>query len=82
LKDAIIIQHTLKKIELQVVIDEKQRNIGPSVEEIFSVLRQGLQEKLGSNVEIITKEVKKIDRQKARIIQKLDRKKLKITGYA
>ncbi len=82
LKDAIIIQHTLKKIELQLVIDEKQRNIGPSVEEIFSVLKQGLQEKLGSNVEIITKEVKKIDRQKARIIQKLDREKLKITGYA
>ncbi|UCF50082.1 MAG: phenylacetate--CoA ligase family protein [Thermoplasmatales archaeon] len=81
LKDAIIIQHSLKKIELQVVIDEKQRDIGPSVEKIFSVLRQGLQEKLGSNVEIITKEVKKIDRQKARIIQKLDREKLKITGY-
>ncbi len=82
LKDAIIIQHSLKKIELQVVIDEKQRNIGPSVEEIFSVLKKGLQEKLGSNVEIIIKEVKKIDREKPRIIQKLDRDKLKITGYA
>ncbi|KYK30282.1 MAG: hypothetical protein AYK22_04045 [Thermoplasmatales archaeon SG8-52-3] len=82
LKDAIIIQHSLKKIELQVVIDEKQRNIGPSVEKIFSVLRQGLKEKLGKNVEIITKEVKKIDREKPRVIQKLDMKKLKITGYA
>ena len=82
LKDAIIIQHSLKKIELRVVIDEKQRNIGPSVEEIFSVLRNGLQSKIGPDVEIITKEVKKIDREKPRIIQKIDRKKLKITGYA
>lgn len=82
LKDAIIIQHSLTNIELQVVIDEKQRDIGPSVEEIFSVLRQGLQKKLGPDVEIITKEVKEINKEKPRIIQKLNRDKLKITGYA
>ena len=62
LTDARVIQHTLTKIEIQVVIDEKLRNVGPSVEEIFSVLKQGLQEKRGSQVEIITKEVKKIDK--------------------
>jgi phenylacetate-CoA ligase len=82
LKDAIIIQHDLKKVELQVVIDEKQINTGPSVEEIFSILRQGLQKKLGDNVEIITKVVKNIDREKPRVIQKLDRNKIKITGYS
>jgi len=81
LKDARIIQHTLTKIEIQVVIDEKIRNIGPSVEEIFSVLKQGFQAKLGSNVEIITKEVKKIDKQKPRIITKVDSNKFKISGY-
>jgi len=81
LKDARVIQHTLTKIEIQVVIDEKLRNVGPSVEEIFSVLKQGLQEKLGSQVEILTKEVKKIDKQKPRIISKVDRSKLKISGY-
>ena len=82
LKDAIIIQHDLKKVELQVVIDEKQINTSPSVEEIFSVLRQGLQKKLGDNVEIITKVVKNIDREKPRVIQKLDRDKIKIKGYS
>jgi phenylacetate-CoA ligase len=81
LKDAIIIQHSLNKVELQLVIDEKQRNIGSSVEEIFSLLRAGLQGKLGNNVEIITNEVKKIDKETPRIIQKLDRNKLKIRGY-
>jgi phenylacetate-CoA ligase len=81
LKDAIIIQHSLKKVELQLVIDEKQRNVGPSVEKIFSVLSQGLKEKLGSDVEIIITEVKNIDRQKPRVVQKLDRNKLKISGY-
>jgi len=81
LKDAIIIQHNLTKVELQVVIDEKQRNTGPSVEKIFQVLRKGLQSKLGQDVEIITKEVNNIDREKPRVIQKLDRNKLKIKGY-
>ena len=82
LKDTRVIQHNLKKIEIQIVIDEKLRDIGPSVEEIFSVLKKGFREKLGQNVEIITKEVKKIDKQKPRIISKVDRNKLKITGYA
>jgi len=82
LKDAIIIQHSLSKIELHIVIDKKQREIGPSVDEIFSVLKQGLQQKLGSNVEIITKEVKEIDKQKPRVIQKINRDKINIIGYA
>ena len=82
LKDTRVIQHNLKKIEIQIVIDEKLRDIGPSVEEIFSVLKKGFREKLGPNVVIITKEVKKIDKQKPRIISKVDRNKLKITGYA
>ena len=81
LKDAIIIQHNIKKVELQVVIDEKQRDIGPSVEEIFKVLRKGLLEKLGNDVEIITKEVKNIDKETPRVVQKLERNKLKIIGY-
>lgn len=81
LKDARVIQHNLKKIEIQVVIDGKQRNIGPSVEKIFSVLKQGFHEKLGSEVDILTKEVKKIDKKKARITSKVDPSKIKITRY-
>ncbi|MCX6667046.1 MAG: hypothetical protein NTV74_02225 [Euryarchaeota archaeon] len=82
LKDVRVIQHSLTKIEIKVVIDEKLRNIGPSVDEIFSVLKKGFKEKLGPGVEILTKEVKKIDKQKPRIISKVDKSKIKITGYA
>ena len=81
IKDVKIIQQSLTKIEIQVVIDEELRNLGPSVEEIFSILKHGFQEKVGPQVEIFTKEVKKIDKQKPRIISKVDRSKLKITGY-
>jgi len=81
LKDTRVIQHNLKKIEIQIVIDEKLRDIGPSVEDIFSILKEGFRKKLGPNVEILTKEVKKIDKQKPRIISKIDKNKIKITGY-
>ena len=81
IRNARVIQHSLKKIEVQVVIDEKLRKQGPSVEEIFSVLKQGLHEKLGSQVEILTREVKKIDKTKPSIISKVDQSKIKITGY-
>ncbi|HUT00122.1 MAG TPA: hypothetical protein VMY59_07395 [Candidatus Thermoplasmatota archaeon] len=82
LKDVRVIQHSLTKIEIKVVIDEKLRNVGPSTEELFSFLIRNFKEKLGSEVEIEIKEVDTIDRQKPRIISKVDRTKLNITGYA
>jgi len=82
LQDVRVIQNSLTKIEINVVIDEKLRNIGPSVDEIFSVLTTGFKEKLGSEVEISIKEVKKIDKEHPRIISKVDKSKLQITGYA
>lgn len=81
LKDARVIQHTLTNIEIQVVIDEKLRDEGPSVDKIFSVIQEGLKEKFGPNIEFVTKEVKKIGKEKPRIISKVDRNKLKIIGY-
>lgn len=82
LKDVKIIQNSLTKIEINVVIDEKLRNEDPSVDEIFSILKRGFKEKFGSEVEILIKEVKKIDKETPRIISKIDKSKLKITGYA
>ncbi|MGF3554804.1 MAG: phenylacetate--CoA ligase family protein [Thermoplasmatota archaeon] len=81
LKNVRIIQHSLTKIEIQAVIDENLREIGPSVEQIFSVIKDGFKEKIGSNVEFITKEVKNIDTNKPRIISKVDPSKIKIIGY-
>ena len=82
LLDCRVIQNNLTKIEINVVIDEKLRNEGPSVDEIFSILKRGFKEKLGSEVEILIKEVEKIDKENPRIISKVDKSKLKITGYA
>ena len=82
LNDVRVIQHDINRIEIQAVINEKLRDVGPSVEEIFLELKQGFREKFGSNIEIITIEVKKIDRKKPRIISKVDRSKIQITGYA
>ncbi|MBE3121456.1 MAG: phenylacetate--CoA ligase family protein [Thermoplasmata archaeon] len=82
LTDVRVIQHSLTKIEIKVVIDEKLRNVGPSVEELFSFLIRNFKEKLGAGVEIHIKEVDKIDRLKPRIISKVDKTKLNITGYA
>jgi hypothetical protein len=77
-----VIQNSLTKLEINVVIDEKLRNIGPSIDKIFSVLKTGFKEKLGSEVEILLKEVNKIDKENPRFISKVDRSKLQITGYA
>lgn len=79
--DLQVIQHSFKKIEVRVVIDKNLRNKGPTIDDVFSIIKQGFQEKFGSNVEIIIKEVKKINRKDKRIISKIDKNKLKITGY-
>lgn len=81
LKNARIIQHNLRKIEIQAVFDEKQKNVGPSIDKIFSVIEEGLKAKFGSDIEFIRREVKKIDKNKPTIISKVDTNKLKITGY-
>ena len=81
LKDTRIIQHSLTKIEIQIVIDDKTRGVGPSVEEIFSLVRKGFHEKVGHEVEIIVKEVKKVSTGGPRIISKVDKSKFRIKEY-
>lgn len=81
LKDARVIQHSLKKIEIQIVIDEKLRNIGPSIDEIFSLLKNGFQEKVGQEVNISVKEIKKLSKNEARITSKVNRNKIDIKEY-
>lgn len=81
LKDTQIIQHNLTKIEIQIVIDKKIRDASPSVEEIFSLVRKGFQEKVGPEVDIIVKEVKKVSKGGPRIISKVDKSKFGIKEY-
>ncbi len=81
LKDTRIIQHSETKIEIQVVLDPKQKNTKPSTEEIFSMLKKGFREKVGSNVVIEVKEVDKLGDHERRIISKVDKNKFKIKQY-
>ena len=81
LKDTRIVQHNETKIEIQVVLDPQQKNIKPSNEEIFSMLKNGFREKVGSNVTIDVKEVYKLGDHERRIISKVDKSKFKIKQY-
>ena len=79
--DLQVIQHSFKKIEIRAVIDEKLRNKDPSIEKIFSIIKNGFQEKVGPDVEIMIKEVTKIDKKLPRIVTKIDKNKFKIKRY-
>jgi phenylacetate-CoA ligase len=81
-RDIKVIQHSLDKIEVQAVIDEQLRDKGPLIEEIFSVLKEGFIDMFGSEIEVITKEVKEVSRKEPRIVSKVDISDFKISGYA
>jgi len=81
LKETKIIQHDLTHIEIQLVIDEQLRDKKIMVDKLFSLLKQGFQEKTGPNIEITIKEINKVDKTEARIISKIDRDKVKIIEY-
>ena len=55
-----IIQHKIDKIDINLVIDEDLRNKGPSVELIFDKIKKAYEEKVGPDVTITVKEVKRI----------------------
>jgi phenylacetate-coenzyme A ligase PaaK-like adenylate-forming protein len=81
-KNTKIIQHDFKTLEIQVVIDEALRTIGPPVEDIFDFLRKGFQEKMGSDVAITVTEVASVDTsQGPRIVSHIDTQKYSIKRY-
>jgi len=57
-----ILQKTIDKVEVLIVIDEELRSIGPSVEEIFRELKKKFEERFDGEVEVEIKEVKKIEK--------------------
>ena len=80
LKETKIIQHSLKKVEIQLVLDKKQPD-DVSTGDIISLIKNGFQQKVGSDVEIVVKEVKKIDKHGPRIVSKVDRSDFKVNQY-
>ncbi|NIA10146.1 MAG: hypothetical protein GWP10_10590, partial [Nitrospiraceae bacterium] len=55
-----IIQKSMDKVEIHLVIDETLRDVGPGVDEIFRLLKEKYQQKFGDGVEVVVKEVKEI----------------------
>ncbi|RLF40284.1 MAG: hypothetical protein DRN12_05720, partial [Thermoplasmata archaeon] len=49
IRDVKIIQKSFDEIDILLVIDENLRDIGPSVEDVYSLLEKGLKEIFGSN---------------------------------
>ncbi len=80
-KESKIIQHSLTKIEIQLVIDKNLKDKDPSKEEIFSIIKKGFNDKVGNEIEIITKEIEKVSKKEPRIISKVDKSKFRIHTY-
>lgn len=81
-KNTKIIQHDLNNLEIQVVIDESLRAVGPSVEEIFSFIHKGFKAKTGPDVMVVVREVDTVDTsQGPRIRSLVDTEKYTITRY-
>lgn len=55
-----VVQESLDKIEILVIIDESMKNIPPSVEKLFNELQSGYKKLLGSEITIEVKEVTKL----------------------
>jgi len=79
--DTRIIQQDLHHIEVQLVIDKKQRTSKPSVDEIISVVKEGFQQKAGPDVTITVQEVDHLETRVARIVSKVDRRKFQTGQY-
>jgi phenylacetate-CoA ligase len=81
-KNTKIIQRDLTSLEIQVVIDEALRTIGPSVEEIFAFIQKGFEEKAGPGMTVTVTEVGSVDTsQGPRIISMIDTTNYIITRY-
>ncbi len=80
-KNTRVVQQDLRTLEIEVLIDENLRSVGPSVKDICAFLRQGFQEKVGPQVAVTVKEVDAIDTTKPRIISKVDLTQFVISGY-
>jgi phenylacetate-CoA ligase len=62
IKQFQIIQQKIDEIEILIVIDEKLRNKGPSVERILEELKKRFSEKIGHGINIVVHEVDEIQK--------------------
>jgi len=81
IRETRITQHSLTKLEIKIKIDEKLRYDGPSVDEIFSVIKRGYIEKIGPEVDVDIKEVKRVGKKGPRIVSKVDKSNFQVKQY-
>jgi len=81
LKNTKVIQQNLDTIEVQVVIDEQLRTVGPSVEAVCDFIRKGFQEKVGSEVSVAVHEVDHIAPGSPRIVSQVDTTRFLVKKY-
>ena len=62
IKQFQIIQHSVNKIEVLIVINEKLRDVGPSVKKISDEIKKRFMDVMGQDVEIIIDEVDEIEK--------------------
>jgi len=63
IKQFQIIQHKIDEIEILVVIDERLRNVGPSVKKLSEEIKKEFSKIVGADVRIAVNEVKDIENQ-------------------
>jgi len=81
LKDTQIIQSNMNSIDIELVLDDKQIDSNLYFDKIFSVIKKGFEEKVGSDIEISIKKVDKIHRKMSRIVTKINKEKFQIKQY-
>ena len=81
-KDTKIIQHDFTTLEIQIVINETLRNIGPSVKDIFQFIQKEFIEKTGGILRVNVTEVDSVDTsQGPRIVSMINKNNYSITKY-
>ena len=81
LKDTKIIQNNMNSIDIELVFKEKQKESNLIIEKIFSIIKKGFQEKVGSDIKIEIKKVDKIHLKMSRIVTKVNKKNFEIKQY-
>ena len=57
-----ILQKSIDKVEVLIVIDEEQRDMEPSIDTLFKKLKEKFEERFNKQIEVEIKEVKKIEK--------------------
>jgi phenylacetate-CoA ligase len=81
LKDTKIIQNNMNSIDIELLLDDKEKKSNQYFEKVYNVIQKGFKEKVGPNVEIRIKKVDKIHRKMARIVSKINKKNFQIKQY-